>query len=121
MWPFRRRRAEALAAVPAVDLWYPGIELRISTRDGEIMRVTSTDLHYAAKYESFAQRPPGGCDPGCMPGCDRHGWLSLMAGVATEFAEPPPGGEFSTVPIKIEVKPLRLGGRRELAEAARDA
>lgn len=112
-----RRRKSALAR--ALDIWYPGIILRVSTVNGEVLRVTSDELYHKARYERLAQRPPRDCDPSCPPGCDRHGWLSLVGGLASEFTGPPmPGEEFSTVPLKIEIKPMRLGRHQDLAAAA---
>lgn len=116
MWPFRRRRT---AAVPAVDLWYPGIALRISTPNGEIVLANSDELYAIAKYSGAGD----GCSPACSPGCLRHGWLNLVAGGSLEFGDAIPSGDFSVVPLRIEVKPMRLAGynRTAEAEAAADA
>ena len=79
-------------------LTYPGIRLRISVPSGVIVDVDSEHLHYSAKYGNAGE----GCEPGCLPGCDKHGWLDLIAGGGMGTTE------FSTVPLKIEVKPIRL-------------
>lgn len=59
--------------------------------------VDSAHLHYIATYNKTSW-----CDPSCPPGCDRHGWLDLIAGGAA------PAMAFTQVPVKIEVKPVML-------------
>jgi hypothetical protein len=83
---------------------YPAILFRISTPDGVIVQADSEHLYYTAIYGSQGF----GCTPACPPGCDRHGWLNLITAGGEGFGAQCPAGEFSTVPLRIEVKPLRL-------------
>ncbi len=98
MWRRTPRHRRASAPPPR-----PGIRIRISTRDGVVVDADSEHLYYSAK---FGGAP--GCDPGCLPGCDKHGWLNLVGGgpVGQQMGMPCPAGEFSAVPIKIEIKPI---------------
>jgi hypothetical protein len=84
--------------------WYPGIRLRISTRDGVIVDAGSDHLYYSAKYGG-----PEPCTPACLPGCEKHGWLNLVAGGGSLGMLSPVTQEFSQVPLKIEIRPVRLG------------
>lgn len=95
---FRRRKPETARA------WHPGIRLRISVPSGVVVEASSEQLYLNAIYGG---RVP--CTPECPPDCDEHGWLDLIAGAKEDYG----GSEFSTVPLKIEVKPVRLrrGGR----------
>lgn len=99
---FRRRKRQ-----PSPPLWYPGIELRISTPDGVIVDADSAHLYYSAKYGG-----PKPCTPACLPGCYEHGWLNLVAGggelVGGELGMLSPAEEYSAVPLKIEIRPVRL-------------
>lgn len=99
---FRRRTPRHSRVLAA-----PRVRLRISTADGPVTDVTSDDLYYIARFADVAP-----CTPACLPGCDKHGWLNLIAGgcdtLAGSFHGPGlqcPAGEFSTVPLKIEIKP----------------
>lgn len=92
-----RRRREPTREPP------PGVRFRISTRDGVIVDADSLHLHVAAKYGKYGG--VSSCTPACLPGCDKHGWFNLIAGEdARTVVE-----EFSTVPLKIEIKPVKLG------------
>ncbi len=93
---FRRRKHQ-----PPPPLWHPGVRFRILTPDGLIVDADSDRLYYSAKY--------GGefCSPGCVPGCDEHGWLSLVGG-GGDLGMLSPAGEFSVVPLKVEIRPVRL-------------
>ena len=95
----RRRRAAIL--------------VRISTANGVVLETDSETLRYAAVYSV-------GVDQWCKPGCPSdpalcldHGWFSLVAGsTSADLGQLSPAGEFSTVPLKIEVKPVYLTGPR---------
>ena len=63
-----------------------GIDLRISTPDGVVVLADSEHLHYAAKYGEH----------------DREGWLQLIGG-GTDY-DPEATGQYSTVPLKIEIR-----------------
>jgi hypothetical protein len=86
---------------------FPGVMFRISTPDGVIVETSSQHLYYSAKYAG-----PEPCTPACPPGCQKHGWFNLITGRDHEdyarFGPSCPAGEFSVVPLKIEVKPVRL-------------
>lgn len=77
---------------------YPGIRLRISVASGVVVDANSEHLYYSAKYGG----PVEPCGPACPPDCDKHGWLDLIAGGDAGTTD------FSTVPLKIAIKPVRL-------------
>lgn len=84
---------------------FPGVQFRISTPNGVIVEADSEHLHWIAKYGGLGEP----CNPACLPGCQKHGWLDLIAGGGDGMACP--AEEFSTVPLKIEIKPVRLANR----------
>ena len=76
---------------------YPGIELRISTRDGVVVEADSASLYYSAKF-------------GGIPG----EWFALIGGgrgggELGELGMPTPAGEYSVVGLKIEIRPVMIG------------
>jgi len=89
--------------------------VRISTPHGVVMETDSEQLRYAAQAGIRVEQ---WCIPGCPPDpelCLEHGWLSLVAGsTANELGQLAPAGEYSTVPLRIQVKPVWLlgAGRR---------
>ena len=86
---------------------HDGILIRISTVNGPIMLASSDQLYYSARYAGPAEV----CAPDCLPGCTAHGWLNLVAGsVDAEPGQLAHAAEFSTVPLKIEIKAARLYG-----------
>lgn len=94
--PFRRK--------PQPAQLHPGIRIRVSVPNGAILDTDSSHLHYSAMFAG-----PAACDIDCLPGCDRHGWLNLVPGSpADSIGVPIPGGEYSRVPMKIEIKPIML-------------
>lgn len=64
-----------------------GIELRISTPNGVVAEADSEHLHYMAKYGDGE-------------------WMDLIAGNGhgTGLGDPSPHEEFSTVPVKIQIR-----------------
>lgn len=87
--PFRRHRRRAP---------FPGIEVRISTVNGPLVLADSEQLYYAAKYSGAA--------------ATADGWFDLVAGSTTdELGQLPPGGQFSVVPLRIEIRAVMLAGR----------
>lgn len=91
---------------------FPGILLRISTVNGPVVEADSQHLFYAARYGTE------GCTAACSDDCTVHGWFNLMAGgmdqLSTAFGLEPPSGEFSVVPLKIEIRPAWLFDARAL-------
>jgi hypothetical protein len=83
--------------------WHPGIQLRISTLNGPIVEADSANLYYSAKFGAAGEP----CDPSCMPGCQKHGWVNLVAGDGG-FGMIWPGSDFSVVPLKIEMRAAKL-------------
>ena len=66
---------------------HPGIRLRVSTKDGVVLELDSDELYLAARFAGS------------------NGWRALIPG------GPDGAGEFSTVPVKIEIKPEKLDSR----------
>jgi hypothetical protein len=93
MWPRRRDRQPAGCAA------CPGIRLRISVPSGVIIDLDSQELHHAAL---FGRHGCASCRIDCPSGCDKHAWLDLIAGGDAGATE------FSTVPLKIQVRPVML-------------
>lgn len=92
---------ESLRAVFGAE--HPGIELRISNMSGELTRANSDDLHYVAKYGT-----PGGGDPG------GDNWQELLPGAAWPPDTPLPAR------LKIEIRPVTLGGAVDVGDAVAD-
>lgn len=78
--------------------WYPGVRFRISTINGVVVDADSGTLYYMAKLGGFDEP----CTPACLPDCEKHGWMGLIAG------GPDGGLEFSQVPLKIEIRPVMV-------------
>ena len=84
-----RRRPER----PRPPASRPGIELRISTPDGVVVESDSESLYLMAKF-------------GGIPG----EWFALIGGGPSgPFGMPTPFGEYSVVPLKIEIRPVMIG------------
>lgn len=68
----------------------PGILLRISTPDGVVVEADSWHLYFTARYSGAGD-----------------GWLNLISAADPNYGPACPAEEFSTVPLKIEIKPVR--------------
>lgn len=71
-----------------------GIRLRISTPNGVVVDTDSVDLHCIARFSGAAE----------------GSWYKLIAGSMDGYV-PCPAEEFSTVPVKIEIMPVKLDAR----------
>lgn len=69
----------------------PGILLRISTPDGVVVEASSWHLYCSAKFAGVGD-----------------GWLNLITAADPNYGPQCPAEEFSTVPLKIEIKAARL-------------
>jgi hypothetical protein len=89
---------------PKTPRTFPGIRLRISTINGVIVEANSEQLYLSAKFAG-----PEPCTPMCLPGCMKHGWLNLIAGMdPRDMGQFVPPGDFSMVPLKIEIRPEQI-------------
>jgi hypothetical protein len=102
-WSQRRRLFFRLQPQPVV-ITYPGVIFRLSTPSGVVVQATSEHLYYSAKYAGTSH-----CNPSCLADCDKHGWLNLISGGFDGWAE-----EFTTVPVKIEIKPTQIEPESQL-------
>jgi hypothetical protein len=99
MW--RRRQ------LPRLLYKHPGVRIRISVPTGKIVDADSLQLYYSARFGSAAENDP--CTPECRPGCDTHGWSDLVGGMIGELGQALPiEPGFSTVPLRIQIKPVEL-------------
>jgi hypothetical protein len=70
-WLLPARRVKLAGIGPT----HPGIRLRISVPAGPLVDADSDHLYYVARFGGTGTA----CVPGCLPGCDLHGWCDLMS------------------------------------------